>query len=306
MQVRLVSKMPMKTKNNKKPAKGCLRMTMEDAVGVISVTNEIGRGGCTPESFEEMLNQALEAGAKSLRLRINSVGGEVIAAMAIHDMVKNTGLPVVAEVYGMAASAATLVALSAEKVRMAPNATWMMHEPTAGFEGEFANAKSWLDFFETLRERIYDLYAARSGKGREELEALLAADVYLTTPQALEMGFATEILDDTTPAPEPVVVESEEEGDEDDAPEEVQRGGQSQAAATAAAVLSAEQEDRIVGSIAQRLVSHFSAHRDGRFAVTAKALPAPMPVKEPALDAKQVYAKGGTDALVAAAAAGQL
>lgn len=145
-----------------------------------------------------------------LRLHINSLGGDALEGLAIYDTIRGAvanGITVEASVFGMAASAATLVAFAATRVTMDPSAFLLLHDMRVGAGGTLADMAAAVEFFRAMRQRVIDIYAARSGKPAADVESMLSAERYLTAEQALAEGWIDEIavapLANGQPAPQP-------------------------------------------------------------------------------------------------------
>lgn len=193
---------------NKKPI--CCTMSA-DGAAVMELFCPIGEWGYTLKDFTSALESAP---SDKITLRINSPGGEVVEALAIHDLILASDKTITAEVYGLCASAATLVALACESIRIAANATWMVHEPSFNISGTLAECDKMRDTVSTLRDKVYAIYAAATGKTVEDLQRDHASDRYYTAPEAVEYGWCAELMGETeeeTPAPEPTETETPEE-----------------------------------------------------------------------------------------------
>ena len=134
------------------------------------------------------------ATASAITLRINSGGGDIVEALAIADAIRNAPQTFTAEVYGICGSAATLIALACDTIRMAPSARWMVHEPAFGVHGSIHELRAFLATAEQLRTDIYALYAQHTGKTPEQLMADHTADRYYTADEALAYGWVSAIM----------------------------------------------------------------------------------------------------------------
>lgn len=184
-----------------------------DGAAVMELFCPIGEWGYTLKDFTSAL---ASAPSDKITLRINSPGGEVVEALAIHDLILASDKTITAEVYGLCASAATLVALACDSVRIAANATWMVHEPSFTLSGTLADCDKMRDTMATLRDKVYAIYAAATGKTVEELQRDHASDRYYTAQEAVEYGWCAELMGETQveeeiPAPEPTETEAPEE-----------------------------------------------------------------------------------------------
>jgi ATP-dependent protease ClpP protease subunit len=152
---------------------------------------EIGLGGQTSKDLVERLD-ALGA-LDEITVRINSPGGDVFDALAIHQTLSRHPARVVVTVDALCASAATLVALAGDEIRMAENALWMIHEPWTVAMGNSADLLKQSDLLDTVAEQIVSIYVRRTGLTGEEIRDLMRAETWYTAPQALAAGFVDAI-----------------------------------------------------------------------------------------------------------------
>ncbi len=130
----------------------------------------------------------------ALDVRINSVGGSVIEGMHIYNRLRMHRAPVEVTIEGIAASMATIIACAGKPVRMMDAGWYMVHDPSGvsfGNAGAMRKASEVLDKF---GQQLVDIYVQRTGKDREEIEALMAAETWLSPAEALEHGFIDEVL----------------------------------------------------------------------------------------------------------------
>lgn len=167
-----------------------------DGSAVMELFTEIGSWGYRLQDFTAALSSI---SASAVTLRINSPGGEVVEALAIHDLIKASEKSFTCEVYGLCASAATLIALACDSIKMAENATWMVHEPSFTIGGTLAECDNMRETMSALRDKVYAIYAAATGKDAETLAADHAADKYYSATEALAYGWVSEILNVEAP-----------------------------------------------------------------------------------------------------------
>ena len=130
-------------------------------------------------------------------LRINSPGGSYWEGAAIHGFLldlRNSGRNLTARIDGLAASAATFVMLAAKTITAAPLAELMIHR-AQGFQiGTGKEFREMADFLDSTDEQIADLYAARTGEGRDKMLAEMDREAWYTAPSAKELGLIDDIL----------------------------------------------------------------------------------------------------------------
>jgi ATP-dependent Clp protease protease subunit len=146
--------------------------------------------GISAEAFAQQLN-AIET--PNINLRINSPGGDVFEARAIVTAIKQHPANVKAYVDGVAASAASYIALAAAEVEIADGAFFMIHK---GWTIEMGNAddlRKTAGLLDKIDDSIANDYAARTGKPKDELLALMAAETWYSAAEARDFGFADHI-----------------------------------------------------------------------------------------------------------------
>ena len=191
--------------NSKKPF-SCTMLA--DGSAVMELFTDIGECGYTVKDFAAALSAV---SAPSITFRINSYGGEVIEALAIYDLIRASEKTFTAEVFGMCGSAATLIALACDRVELAENATWMVHEMKCGVYGTVADFDKMRETMETLRDKVYGIYEAKTGKDRATLEETCSFDHYMSAQEALDFGFIDGILAASPAVENPDVAEALEE-----------------------------------------------------------------------------------------------
>lgn len=151
----------------------------------------------------EMLAKELESlKGKAVTLRINSPGGDVFDGRAMYAAIKQHG-NVTAQIDGLAASAATYVAMAAKTVTIVDGGFMMIHNAWTlafGNKNDFKELAALLDKFD---ESIINDYAKRTGKDRAELAAMMDAETWLNASEAKDMGFVDSIFDGDVAADAP-------------------------------------------------------------------------------------------------------
>ncbi len=154
----------------------------------LSIYDEIGAYGVSAKAFIAELG-ALEAGT-DLDLRLNSPGGSVFDAVAIYNALKRHDGTVTVTIDGIAASAASYVAMAGDAVVMPENAFLMIHDPSGLVMGTAGDMRAMAEALDKIAASLVRGYAAKSGKPDDEIAALMAKETWLDAAEALEMGFA--------------------------------------------------------------------------------------------------------------------
>ncbi|MDM8108578.1 Clp protease ClpP [Phascolarctobacterium faecium] len=152
----------------------------------------------TPRSFAEDLESL---GGKDVTVRINSGGGDVFAAHAIHNQLVAYKGRVTVVIDGLAASAATIIAVAGDRIIMPSNALFMIHNPAIGLS-DYYGAEELLKAAEalnTIKGSIVAAYRKRCKASAEELAAMMDAETWMGAAECLEKGFVDEIQGSVSP-----------------------------------------------------------------------------------------------------------
>jgi len=131
-----------------------------------------------------------------IHLRINSPGGDVFEARAIQTALREHSSLVVAHIDGLAASAATYVALGADEIEMAEGAFFMIHNAWGLTVGNSTEMRAMADMLDKMDASIRTDYMAKTGKKEEEISQMMAAETWMTAQEALDNGFIDRIAKD--------------------------------------------------------------------------------------------------------------
>ena len=134
---------------------------------------------------------------KDIQFYINSPGGSVTAGMAIYDTMQYIKCDVATICVGMAASmGAFLLSAGTKGKRMAlPNAEIMIHQPSAGTQGQITDMAIHMKRLETIKARMNRIMAANTGKGVEEVTEACERDNFMTSEEAKEFGLIDRVLE---------------------------------------------------------------------------------------------------------------
>jgi ATP-dependent Clp protease protease subunit len=166
----------------------------------------------TPAIFASELN----AGSGPVTVWLNSPGGDVVAAARIYNMLLDYPGTVTVNIDGIAASAASVIAMAASHVAMSPVSMLMIHNPATLAMGDKTELSRALDMLESVKDSIINAYQLKTGLSRAKLSKLMDAETWMDATAAIELGFADELLTGKrAPTPEKEDEESEEP-DEDD------------------------------------------------------------------------------------------
>ena len=159
----------------------------------VLIYDEIGAYGVSAKGFLAELG-ALPDGVP-VDLRLNSPGGSVFDAVAIFNaLTRHTGT-ITVWIDGIAASAASYVAMAGDEIVMPENAFLMIHDPSGIVMGTAADMRDMAATMDKIAGSMVRGYAARSGKSEEEIASLMAAETWFDAKDALDAGLATRMVE---------------------------------------------------------------------------------------------------------------
>ncbi|WP_412509216.1 head maturation protease, ClpP-related [Roseovarius sp. SYSU LYC5161] len=159
----------------------------------VLIYDEIGAYGVSAKGFLAELGALTDDAA--IDLRLNSPGGSVFDAVAIHNALSRHAGPVTVWIDGIAASAASYIAMAGDEIVMPENAFLMIHDPSGLVMGTAAEMREMAGTLDKIGASMTRGYASRSGKPEAEIAALLAAETWFDAAEALEVGLATRMAE---------------------------------------------------------------------------------------------------------------
>ncbi len=143
----------------------------------------------------QKVNNALEkANGEDIEVEINSGGGSVFAGSEIYTALKSYKGNVIVKIVGLAASAASVIAMAGNKVMMSPTAQIMIHNVSSRAEGDYRDMEHTADVLKNADNTIANAYRIKTSKTQEELLALMDKETWMTADKAKELGFVDEIM----------------------------------------------------------------------------------------------------------------
>ena len=136
---------------------------------------------------------ALPAGTTDITLRINSPGGEVFEAVAIVNLLRDHNARITARVDGLAASAASFLAVAADELVMGGNTELMIHDAWGLAIGNADAMRSYADLLDSTSENIASMYDAKAGGGTAQWRDYMKAESWFTADEAVELGLADSV-----------------------------------------------------------------------------------------------------------------
>lgn len=173
----------------------------------------------TPAAFQAELKQH----TGDVTVWINSPGGDVFAAAQIYTMLRNHAGKVTVKIHGIAASAASVVAMAGDTTLISPVGMLMIHNPSTMAAGEKKDMEQAIAVLEEVKESILNAYVAKTGLSRNRLAKMMDAETWLNANEAMRLGFVDGILfaeDDPDKKPEEEEPPEEKPEENPDEPEE--------------------------------------------------------------------------------------
>lgn len=163
-------------------------------VAEISLYDEIGLYGVPAKQFIADL-KALEA--STIRVCINSPGGDVFDAIAIYNSLVSDRRRIETRVDGLAASAAAFIAMAGATVSIAEHAVLMIHNSWGVAIGDKHDMRNMADVLARVDSQINEIFVRATGKTKAQIAAWLDAETWLTADEALEFGFVDTVIRDS-------------------------------------------------------------------------------------------------------------
>lgn len=144
----------------------------------------------TPKLFRD----ELMSGDGNITVWINSPGGDCVAASQIYNMLMDYKGDVTVKIDGIAASAASVIAMAGTKVLMSPTALMMIHNPLTVAIGDSEEMQKAIDMLSEVKESIINAYEIKTNLSRAKIGHLMDAETWMNANKAVELGFADGLL----------------------------------------------------------------------------------------------------------------
>lgn len=146
------------------------------------------------EITPEMFKSELAAHPGDLTVWLNSPGGDCFAAAEIYTALKEHKGRITVKIDGIAASAASVIAMAGDMVEMSPSAMLMVHNPSMLLYGEASELEQGIDFLNEVKESIINAYELKTGLSRSKISRLMDAETWMNARSAHELGFCDRVL----------------------------------------------------------------------------------------------------------------
>lgn len=176
--------------------KPCFRASVDGDTLELLVYEDIGEnwwsgGGITAKNVKQQIDQA--GSYSSITVRINSPGGDAFEGVAIMNVLKSQKKPVNVHVDGIAASAASIIAMAGDTITMGTSSMMMIHNAWTFCAGNADDMRQCGNVLDTISRSMGEAYVAKTGKTAAEIKTLMDAETWLSAQECLDQGFATSI-----------------------------------------------------------------------------------------------------------------
>ncbi|MBZ5679583.1 MAG: Clp protease ClpP [Acidobacteriia bacterium] len=175
-----------------KPWRFALQASGELEIFLYDVIGEDLFGGTSAAAFQEELSAA--GNLRSIRLRVNSPGGNAFDGIAIYNALLSHGARVTAQVDGLAASIASTIIMAASEIAMADNSMMMIHNPYAGLVGDAAEMRRMAGALDNMKKSMVAAYQRHTARSADEVSAMMDAETWMGAEEAEDAGFCETIL----------------------------------------------------------------------------------------------------------------
>jgi ATP-dependent protease ClpP protease subunit len=166
-------------------------LAVAEAENTITIFDVIGKDIFGDGFTAKRMGAALRAiGRKDVTVLVNSPGGDVFEAMTIYNLLRDHAAKVTVKVMGMAASAASIIAMAGDEIRMGSGTFMMIHNAWGVVIGNRHEMREAADLFDGFDAALVDIYESRTGLSREDLGDMMDKETYLNATDAVSRGFA--------------------------------------------------------------------------------------------------------------------
>ncbi len=164
-----------------------------DDILSLSIYGAVGEDMYGEGISSQTVSNALKTQCKSITVHLNSPGGNAFDGVAIYNLLRASGKPVSVVVEGMAASAASIIAMAGDTITMATGSVMMIHEAMSMAFGNADEMTKMAETLTTVTSGIADIYVARTGIPKAEILQMQNVETWMTADEAVAKGFATDV-----------------------------------------------------------------------------------------------------------------
>lgn len=181
--------------STKSPAEARYIIHAQGAEPELLIYDEIGSdgfgGGVSAKDIAEQLQRI---NASTICVRINSRGGSVFDAIAIHSALTRHPAHIICEIDGCCLSAASAVAMGCDEIKMAASGLMMLHDPSGFCAGSQSDMDKTAEALAMAKESLITIYATRTGLSRDRIGQMMSAETWFTAEEAVAQGFADSVF----------------------------------------------------------------------------------------------------------------
>lgn len=148
----------------------------------------------SPGVINQQLETAKKAKSSTLTVLINSGGGSVFCASEIYTALKSFAGEVTIQIVGVAASAASVIAMAGRRVEMSPTAQLMIHNASVSVQGDYRTMNHTSEFLQNINKSIMNAYTVKTGLSETKLKAMMDKETWMNAQKAKELGFIDAIM----------------------------------------------------------------------------------------------------------------
>lgn len=170
-------------------------MTAPDGGGVsIDMFGDIGEGFWSEGITAQQIARQIDGVTGTVKIRMNSGGGSAFEGATIGNLLSASPARVEVDILALSASAASIIAMAADEIRIAENAVMMIHDAWTSTNGGVEEHEASAQLLRAINDGAAQTYARRSGKPAEEMRDLMAKETWFTAQEAVEIGLADKVV----------------------------------------------------------------------------------------------------------------
>ena len=158
----------------------------------IEILDDIGGWGFT---FNQLYDQAKGFEGNKIRVPVNSFGGSALEGLLIYNYLKGSGKEIETHIPTYAMSAGTIIAAAGDHVSMSNHGYYMIHNPWSVSMGDSNDMKATAEILSKIENDLVSIYVKKTGIDADEIREMMKNETWLTSEEALEMGFVDELTE---------------------------------------------------------------------------------------------------------------
>lgn len=160
----------------------------------ITIYSDIGENWMGDGITDQYIKDQITDMEGDITVRINSGGGDVFHGFAIYNLLKQHESKIIVKIDGLAASAASVIAMAGDEIHMGEASMLMIHNPWTMALGEAKDLIKTAGLLEKIKDSIIDVYSANTGSGKQDISAMMDEETWLTAEESVAQGFASKTV----------------------------------------------------------------------------------------------------------------